>query len=33
MDFDYSPEEQAFRAEIRAFLKENLPKGANKRDP
>ena len=33
MDFDFSPEEQAFRAEIRAFLKEHLPKSANKRDP
>jgi alkylation response protein AidB-like acyl-CoA dehydrogenase len=33
MDFDYSAEEQAFRAEIQAFLKEHLPRGVNKRDP
>ncbi|MCB1684774.1 MAG: acyl-CoA dehydrogenase family protein [Pseudomonadales bacterium] len=25
MDFEYSPEEQAFREEVRAFLAENLP--------
>ena len=25
MDFDFSPEEEAFRAEVRAFLDENLP--------
>jgi alkylation response protein AidB-like acyl-CoA dehydrogenase len=25
MDFDYSPEEEAFRAEVRAFLDEHLP--------
>jgi alkylation response protein AidB-like acyl-CoA dehydrogenase len=25
MDFQFSPEEQAFRAEVRAFLDENLP--------
>ncbi|MEE9280677.1 MAG: acyl-CoA dehydrogenase family protein [Myxococcota bacterium] len=25
MDFDFTPEEEAFRAEVRAFLEENLP--------
>lgn len=25
MDFDYSPEEEKFRAEVQAFLRENLP--------
>ncbi len=25
MDFDYTPEEQAFREEVRSFLKDNLP--------
>jgi alkylation response protein AidB-like acyl-CoA dehydrogenase len=25
MDFDFTPEEEAFRAEVRAFLDENLP--------
>jgi alkylation response protein AidB-like acyl-CoA dehydrogenase len=33
MDFQLTPEEEAFRAEVRAFLDENLPKGANKSDP
>jgi alkylation response protein AidB-like acyl-CoA dehydrogenase len=26
MDFDFTPEEEAFRAEVRAFIEENLPK-------
>ncbi len=26
MNFEYSPDEQAFRAEVRQFVKENLPK-------
>ena len=25
MDFEYTPEEQAFREEVRGFLKQNLP--------
>ena len=25
MDFEYTPEEQAFREEVRSFLAENLP--------
>jgi alkylation response protein AidB-like acyl-CoA dehydrogenase len=33
MDFQLTPEEEAFRAEVRAFLDENLPKGTNKMDP
>src|SRR4030095_3490923 len=33
MDFQLTPEEEAFRAEVRAFLDENLPKGVNKNDP
>src|SRR5262245_11374290 len=33
MDFQLSPEEEKFRAEVRAFLDENLPKGVNKADP
>jgi alkylation response protein AidB-like acyl-CoA dehydrogenase len=31
MDFELTPEEEAFREEVRAFIKENLPP-ANKRD-
>ena len=30
MDFDFTPEEQAFRAEIREFLAENLPPRAKR---
>ena len=30
MDFDFTPEEQAFRAEIREFLAENLPPRAER---
>ncbi|MDE0190552.1 MAG: acyl-CoA dehydrogenase family protein [Gammaproteobacteria bacterium] len=30
MDFDFTPEEQAFRAEIREFLAENLPPRAQR---
>jgi alkylation response protein AidB-like acyl-CoA dehydrogenase len=33
MDFHFTPEEEAFRAEVRAFLDANLPKGANTGDP
>lgn len=33
MDFHLTPEEEAFRAEVRAFLDENLPPGTNKEDP
>ncbi len=33
MDFHFTPEEEAFRAEVRAFLDENLPKGAKTSDP
>ncbi|RIL05177.1 MAG: hypothetical protein DCC71_11355 [Proteobacteria bacterium] len=33
MDFHLTPEEEAFRAEVRAFLDENLPPGANTSDP
>jgi alkylation response protein AidB-like acyl-CoA dehydrogenase len=33
MDFHFTPEEEAFRAEVRAFLDANLPKGANIGDP
>jgi alkylation response protein AidB-like acyl-CoA dehydrogenase len=33
MDFNFTPEEEAFRAEVRAFLDANLPKGANAGDP
>ena len=25
MDFEYTPEEQSFREEVRTFLKDNLP--------
>ncbi len=33
MDFDYTPEEQAFREEVRGFLQENLPpKGERPKD-
>ena len=27
MELDYAPEDEAFRAEIRSWLHENLPKG------
>ena len=30
MDFDFTPEEQAFRAEVRQFLAENLPSRAER---
>ena len=33
MDFTFTPEEEAFRAEVRAFLDENLPAGAHAGDP
>jgi alkylation response protein AidB-like acyl-CoA dehydrogenase len=33
MDFNCTPEEEAFRAEVRAFLDENLPPGTNTSDP
>lgn len=33
MDFHLTPEEEAFRTEVRAFLDENLPAGVNKNDP
>jgi alkylation response protein AidB-like acyl-CoA dehydrogenase len=33
MDFKLTPQEEAFRAEVRAFLDESLPAGANKFDP
>ena len=33
MDFHFTPEEESFRAEVRAFLDANLPKGANTNDP
>jgi alkylation response protein AidB-like acyl-CoA dehydrogenase len=33
MDFHFTPEEEAFRAEVRAFLDANLPQGANTGDP
>jgi hypothetical protein len=33
MDFNFTPEEESFRAEVRAFLDANLPKGANTNDP
>jgi alkylation response protein AidB-like acyl-CoA dehydrogenase len=32
MDFNLTPEEEAFRAEVRAFLDENLPEHANRLD-
>lgn len=33
MDFNFTPEEEAFRSEVRSFLDANLPKGANTSDP
>jgi len=33
MDFQLTPEEEAFRAEVRAFLDEMLPPGTNTADP
>ena len=33
MDFHFTPEEEAFRSEVRSFLDENLPAGANTSDP
>jgi alkylation response protein AidB-like acyl-CoA dehydrogenase len=33
MDFTLTPEEEAFRDEVRAFLDENLPEDANRADP
>lgn len=33
MDFHLTPEEEAFRAEVRAFLDEMLPPGTNTMDP
>ncbi len=33
MDFKFSPEEEAFRDEVRKFLDENLPPETNTRDP
>lgn len=33
MDFHLTPDEQAFRDEVRAFLDENLPPGTNISDP
>ncbi len=33
MDFKFSPEEEAFRDEVRKFLDENLPPEAKTRDP
>jgi alkylation response protein AidB-like acyl-CoA dehydrogenase len=33
MDFQLTPEEEAFRAEVRAFLDELLPPGTNAMDP
>jgi alkylation response protein AidB-like acyl-CoA dehydrogenase len=33
MDFKLTPEEEAFRAEVRTFLDENLPRGTNTLDP
>ena len=27
MDFDFTPEEEAFRAEVQEFIRENLPEG------
>lgn len=33
MDFHLTPEEEAFRDEVRAFLDENLPPGASTGDP
>jgi len=33
MDFRLTPEQEAFRDEVRRFLDENLPEGANRMDP
>jgi alkylation response protein AidB-like acyl-CoA dehydrogenase len=33
MDFALTPEEEAFRDEVRRFLDENLPEGTNRTDP
>jgi alkylation response protein AidB-like acyl-CoA dehydrogenase len=33
MDFSFTPEEEKFRDEVRAFLEENLPDDANRNDP
>lgn len=33
MDFNFTPDEEAFRSEVRSFLDANLPKGANTSDP
>ncbi|MFP8873778.1 MAG: acyl-CoA dehydrogenase family protein, partial [Myxococcota bacterium] len=33
MDFDFTPEEQAFRVTVQGFLAENLPDPANEYDP
>ncbi len=33
MDFTFTPDEEAFRAEVRAFLDENLPRGTNMAAP
>ena len=32
MDFDFTPEEEAFRAEVQAFIRENLPEGSGLED-
>lgn len=33
MDFDFTPEEQAFRTRVQGFLADNLPDSANEYDP
>jgi alkylation response protein AidB-like acyl-CoA dehydrogenase len=33
MDFTFTPDEEAFRSEVRSFLDENLPPGTNTADP